>query len=54
MVDNTSMKMVICADPERCFRGGPTWTMDIFSDKGKEDPNTTISGPPSAHQGNTI
>ena len=40
MVDNTSLKMVTCADPERFFMGGLTWTMDIFSDKGKEDLNT--------------
>ena len=47
-----------CAgDPERFAGGGPTMTIDVFFlffcfllDKGRKDPNTTISGPLSARQ----
>ena len=41
-----------CADPESFARGGPTLTS--FFDEGKEDPNSTKSGPPSTHQQNPI
>ena len=34
-----------CADPECFVRGGPTLTGFFIVDKGREDPNTTISGP---------
>ena len=54
MIENTGLEMVTCTDTERFVRGGPTWTMDFLFDKRKEDPNTTLSGPPSAHQGNAI
>ena len=39
-----------CADPESFIKGGPTWNFDNFFvvDEGREDPNTTISGPSSA------
>ena len=38
-----------CADPE-C----PTLTTFFLVDDGREDPNTTISGPSLASQRNTI
>ena len=38
-----------CADPERFVRGGPTLTSCLV-DEGREDPNTTLSGPSSARQ----
>ena len=46
-----------CADPESIVRGGPTLTRFFFFflvDEGREDPNTTISGPSLAGQGNAI
>ena len=39
-----------CADPESFVRGGPTLSLFFLVDEGKEDPNTTISGPSSAQQ----
>ena len=36
-----------CADPESVAGEGPTLTT-LFLDKGKEDPNSTKSEPPSA------
>ena len=42
-----------CADPESFVRGGPTLTMFLVN-KGRKDPNTTISGPSSARQRNAI
>ena len=45
-----------CADPESFVRGGPTMTTSFFVfvlvDEGREDQNTTISGPSSALQQN--
>ena len=41
----TYMYLVACADPESFVRGGPTLT-NVFFDEGREDPITTISGPP--------
>ena len=54
---NQSMQLHLqaCADQESFFSeggGGPTLTFLI--DEGKEDPNTTISGPSSARQRNVI
>ena len=47
-----------CADPESFVRGDPISTMFFFVvlsvDKGREDPNTTISGPSSVRQQNAI
>ena len=44
---------ISCADPESFVSGGPT-SATFFSvflvDEGREDPNTTISEPSSAHQ----
>ena len=40
-----------CADPESYVRGGPTL---IFVDEGRENQNTTIGGPSSAHQRNAF
>ena len=37
-----------CADTESFVRGGPTLTGFFIVDEGREDPNTTISGPSSA------
>ena len=45
------------ADPESFFRGGPTLTTFFFVflvAEGKEDPNTTKSGPSSARQRSAI
>ena len=42
-----------CADPESFARGGPT-LMIVLVYEGRKDPNTTISGPSSAHQRNAI
>ena len=39
-----------CADPESFVRVGPTLTTFFLFDKGRKDQNTTISGPPTAHQ----
>ena len=44
---------VPCADPESFVSGGPTLTFFLV-DKGREDPNITISGPSSARQRNAI
>ena len=41
-----------CADPESYVRGGPTLTFLV--DEVREDQNTTIGGPSSAHQRNAI
>ena len=41
------------AVPESFARGGPTLTF-FFPDEGKEDPNSTKSGPSSARQRNAI
>ena len=44
-----------CVDPDCFTRGGPILTtLFIFLDDRREDPNTTISGPSSACQQNTI
>ena len=43
----------LCADPESFVRGGPTLTFFLV-DEGREDPNTTLSGPSSACQRNAI
>ena len=42
-----------CMDPESFVRGGPTLTLFFLVDKGKEDLNTTKSGPSSAHLSET-
>ena len=42
-----------CADPESFARGGPTLIIFLVYE-GRNDPNTTISGPSSAHQRNAI
>ena len=42
-----------CADPDSFVRGGPTLTI-VLVDEGREDPNTSISGPSSARQRNAI
>ena len=36
------------------IRGGPALTIFFLVDEGRKDPNTTISGPSSARQRNTI
>ena len=46
----TNIQAETCADLESCVRGGLTLTT-IF-DEGREDQNTTISGPSSARQRN--
>ena len=49
--------LVPCAEPDSFARGGPTLTTFFFSflvDEGRKDPNTTISGPPSARQRNAM
>ena len=44
-----------CADPESFVREGPTLTTFFFYlDEGRKDPDTTISGPSTAHQRNAI
>ena len=46
---------VSCADPESFVRGSPTFTVFCFVfGKGRDNPNTTISGPPSARHRNAI
>ena len=46
-----NIRICPCADPESFVRGGPTLTTFFFSvDEGREDQNTTISGPSSALQ----
>ena len=53
-------KSVTCPDPESIFKGGPTLTFFFWGgggggiDEGREDPNTTIRGPSSSCQRNTI
>ena len=48
---DTPSKWSTCADPKRFVRGGQNVTFFFSS---CEDPNTTISGPLSAHQQNAI
>ena len=46
-----------CAEPETLARGGPTLTtffLSFFFDEGKEDTNSTKSGPSTARQQNAI
>ena len=45
-----------CADPDSFVRGSPTLMVffGFLVDKWRKDPNTTISGPSSAHQQNAI
>ena len=43
-----------CADPESFASGGPTLTFFSLVDEGREDPNTTLSGPSLARQRNAI
>ena len=43
-----------CADPESSVRVDPTLTTFFLLDEGREDPNTTLSGPSLARQGNVI
>ena len=43
-----------CLDPESYVRGGPTLTLFFLVDEGREDQNTTISGPSLARQQNAI
>ena len=38
-----------CADPESIVRGDPTLTRVFLVGEGREDPNTTISGPMKRH-----
>ena len=49
-----NLPLAACTDPESFVRGGPTFTTIFLVDEGKEDPNTTISGPSSARQRNAI
>ena len=60
-----SVCVLTCADPEIFFRGGPTLMSFFFFfffffcfvslvDEGREDHNTTICGPSSVRQRNTI
>ena len=45
----------VCADPESFAREGPTLTCFLYVfDEGREDPNSTKSGPSSARQRNAI
>ena len=54
-VNISDLYPVSCADAESFFSGGPTLTTFIFLvDEGREDPNTTISGPSSTRQQNAI
>ena len=47
-------KFVVCMRGSRKFcQGGPTVTFFLV-DEGREDPNTTISGPSSARQRSAI
>ena len=40
-----------CADPDNFVRGSPKFDVFFFLvEEGREDPNTTISGPSSARQ----
>ena len=52
-----SMGSLLCkghmCGSRKFFRGGPTLTT-FLADEGKEDPNNTTSGPPSARQQNAI
>ena len=44
-----------CADPESFVTGGPTLILFCFLiDEGREDINTTLSGPSSARQRNGV
>ena len=46
-----------CADPESCVREGPTLTTFFYFflvEEGRDDPNSTVNGPLSARQQNTI
>ena len=44
---------ISCHDPKPFVRRGPTLT-GFFVDEGREDLHTTISGPSSARQQNSI
>ena len=57
--ERVAMVEVACADTETFVRGGPTLTTFFFVflsffNAGKEDSNTTKSGPSSARQRNAI
>ena len=43
----------LCIHIHARIRGGPTLTILFLVDEGREDPNTTISGPSSTRQRNT-
>ena len=51
---NAKIAYASCADPENFVRGGPALTTFFLVYEGREDPNTTISGPLSARQRNAI
>ena len=45
----------LCADPESFDRGGSAFdNVSFLVVEGREDPNTTISGPSSVRQRNAI
>ena len=44
-----SLLAYACVDVESFVRGGPTLTLFFLIDVGREDPNTTVSGPSPAH-----
>ena len=50
------MTTIACADPESFVRGGPnlTFFFCFLVVDGREDRNTTLSGPSSARQRNAI
>ena len=53
-IANIKIVFLPCADPESFFRRGPTLTtfflFRFLVDEGREDSNTTLSGPSSACQ----
>ena len=51
-MDHIEFIVYTCADPESFVRGGPTLTTFFLVGEGRDDPNTTKSGPSTARKRN--
>ena len=48
------LKLLLMREPRKFRKRGSNFDIVFLVDEGREDPNTTISGPLSARQRNTI
>ena len=53
-VERHSILTLVMRGSRKFCQGGPTLTTFFLIDRGREDPNTDISGPSSARHGPTL